>query len=277
MNLGAAVLTFREGLEAALIIAILLGYLRKVNLEQGRQLVWIGAGSAVALTLAFVMLLQFLGAEFEGTAEEIFAGTTSLLAVGIVTYMTFWMARHGRQMKGKLEAEAEASLAGRRAGWGLLGLAFFAVIREGIETGLFLSAAAFASSGTETLIGGIAGLLLAIVVAGAIYLGGVRLNLSLFFRASGILLVIFGAAILRYGVHEFEEVGLLPPLVEHLWNTAAILPDGDGVGAVLQALVGYTAHPSLMQLIAYIGYFLIIGLALWRPWRQQDTPSISGQ
>lgn len=271
MNVGAAVLTFREGLEAALIVAILLGYLRKVGRPDVGRYVWLGAAGAVAVTIGFVGLLQIIGAEFEYPAKGIFEGVTGVLAVAMVTYMTFWMARQGRQMKGHLESGVRASLAeGGR--WGLFTLVFLAVIREGIETGLFLSAATFASSGTQTLIGGVVGLAIAIAVAVAIYAGGVRLNLGRFFQIAGILLVVFGAAMLRYSVQEFEEVGLIPPMIERLWNTGPTLPEGTGIGAVLQALVGYTSKPSLSQLLAFISYYLIVGVALWRPWRR-STPA----
>jgi high-affinity iron transporter len=267
MNAGAAVLTFREGLEAALIVAILLGYLRKIGRPEAGRYVWIGAAAAVALTIGFVGLLQIIGAEFEYPEKGVFEGVTGILAVAMVTYMTFWMSRQGRQMKGHLESGVRASLTeGGR--WGLFTLVFLAVIREGIETGLFLSAATFSSSGTQTLIGGVAGLTIAIAVAIAIYAGGVHLNLGRFFQIAGILLVVFGAAMLRYSIHEFEEVGLIPPMIERIWYTGRELPEGTGIGAVLQALVGYTSKPSLSQLLAFISYYLIVGLALWRPWRR---------
>lgn len=273
MNVGAAVLTFREGLEAALVIAILLGYLRKIDWPAGRRLVWVGAALAIAFTVGFVALLETVGAGFEGRSEKVYEGITSILAVGMVTYMTFWMARRGRYLKGELEAGAQASLSGEHAAWGLVGLVFFTIVREGIETGLFLSAAAFASSGVATLTGGLAGLIAAVAVAMAIYAGGLRLQVGLFFRISGLLLVVFGAAILRYGVHEFEEVGLIPPLVEHVWNTSQTLDDSDGPGALLKVLVGYTSSPSLMQIILFLSYYLLVGLALWRPWKGQAATS----
>lgn len=278
MNFGAAVLTFREGLEAALIVAILLGYLRKMERLDVRGFVWSGAAIGIALTTVFVVVLQLIGAEFEDPVEAIYAGTTSLLAVGVVTYMTFWMSRNGRRMKGELEAGVRSSLA-RGSAWGLLTLAFLAVIREGVETALFLSAAAFTTSELATLTGGLLGLAAAVAAAIAIYRGGIHLDLGMFFRVAGVLLVVFGAAILRYGVSEFEDVGLLPPLVEPLWNTGGLLSDSNGVGAVLQPLVGYTATPSLMQLLAFGGYYLVVGLALWRPWRQlraRVTPASPG-
>jgi high-affinity iron transporter len=261
MNLGAAVLTFREGLEAALIIAIILGYLRKIDRPDRRTAVWFGAATAFVLTAGFVILLQIIGAEFTYPAKGIYEGVTGLLAVAMVTYMTFWMTRQSRSIKRHLESGVEASLA---AGWAsLFALVFLAVIREGIETGLFLSAATFASSGQATLFGGLAGLALAAVAATAMYTFGVRLNLSRYFQIAGLLLVVFGAAILRYAVHEFEEVGLLPPLIDRVWYTGAVLPEGTGFGAILQALIGYTSKPSLMQVLAYSGYYLVVGTALY--------------
>ncbi|HEU5318607.1 MAG TPA: FTR1 family protein, partial [Chloroflexota bacterium] len=277
MNLAAAVLTFREGLEAALIIAIVLTYLRRTGRAALAGQVWLGAGVAAALTALFIAALQALGATFDYPAQGIFEGVTSLLAVAMVTTMTFWMARQGRAIKGALEEEVEAATAGETATagaglrrWGLFGVAFLAVGREGVETGLFLAAAAFASSGLETLVGGIVGLVVSAAVAVAVYVAGLRLNLRAFFRASGVLLVFFGAAMLRYAVHEFEEVGLVPPLVERVWDTGAILPDGEGPGAVLAALVGYTAHPSLAQVIAYVAYFAVVLLAVVRPWAERE-------
>jgi len=279
VNLAAAVLTFREGLEAALIIAIVLTYLRRTGRMALAGQVWLGAGLAVALTAVFVVALQALGAEFEDPAEAIFEGFVSVLAVLMVTTMTFWMARQGRAIKGSLEHEVDeaagaASVGARPEGglmrrWGLAGVAFLAVGREGVETGLFLAAAAFASSEVETLVGGVIGLVIAVAVAWAVYVAGLRLNLRLFFRVSGVLLVFFGAAMLRHAIHEFEEVGFITPLVDHVWDTSAWLPDGEGAGAVLSALVGYSASPSLTQVLAYVAYFVAVVAALIRPWREE--------
>lgn len=260
MSIAAAVLIFREGLEAALIVAILLGYLRKVGQGARARGVWLGVGLAVTLTLGFSVTLQLIGASFDYPAKGIYEGITSLLAVVMLTGMIFWMTRQARHMKGSLERGVDAALVGGGAA-ALFSLSFFTVAREGLETGLFLSAAAFASSGAEIMVGGLVGLLAAIVAAWLIYRAGVRLNLRVFFKFTSIVLIVFGAAILRYAVHEFEEVGLLPELVDRVWNTGRILPDGDGIGAILSALIGYTSKPSLMQLLAYVGYLVGVGLA----------------
>src|SRR5262245_660180 len=197
MNFAAGVLTFREGLEAALILAIMLGYLRTVGRREGQTSVWAGALSAAALAVGFTVLLQALGAQFDYPAKGIYEGVTSLLAVGMLTYMSFWMSRHARYMKGSLEHSMKATFI-TGAAWGLFALAFLTVAREGVETALFLSASAFQSSGMATVLGGLAGLAVAIVVACGVYLAGLRLNIRLFFRITSLLLVVFGAAILRY-------------------------------------------------------------------------------
>ena len=264
MSFGAAVLTFREGLEAALIVAIMLGYLRKVGRLDMRVPVWAGALSAALLAIGFTLTLQVLGTEFEYPAKGVYEGVTSLVAVVMLTYMSLWMARQARYIKGSLEHSMKERLL-QGAGWGLFGLAFMTVAREGVETALFLSASAFQTSGTATLIGGIVGLALALGVAWIVYVAGVRLQLRTFFKIAAVLLVIFGAAILRYAVHEFEEVGWLPPLVEPLWNTGSIISTGSPLGSVLQALLGYTSQPSLLEVITYFGYLLVVGYFLLRP------------
>src|SRR5438270_2123628 len=141
MNIGAAVLTLREGLEGALILAIMLGYLRKVGRLDLKWSVWGGAISAAAMAVAFTVALQIIGAEFEDPAEAIYEGLTSLVAVSMLTYMIFWMSRQSRYIKGSLEHSMKSSIA-TGASWGLFALAFATVAREGVETALFLSASA---------------------------------------------------------------------------------------------------------------------------------------
>jgi len=272
MNIGAAVLTFREGLEAALIIAIMLGYLRKVGRLDMQWSVWAGAISAAALAVAFTVVLQLIGAQFEDPAKAIYEGVTSLIAVAMLTGMIFWMARQARYIKGSLEHSMKERLA-NGAVWGLLALAFMTVAREGVETALFLSASAFQSSGSDTLVGGIVGLLVAAGVAWAVYVAGVRLQLRTFFKITSVLLVVFAAGILRYAIHEFEEIAWVPPIIEHVWNTDAWIPASSPVGSVLQALIGYTSQPSLMQLIGYFGYLLGVGWLVLRPARTGAAPA----
>lgn len=267
MSFAAAVLTFREGLEAALVVAIMLGYLRKLGRIEYRFSVWSGALSAAGLAVAFTLLLQLLGTNFDYPAKGIYEGFTSLFAVGMLSYMSFWMSRQARYIKGSLEQSMKESFA-KGAAWGLFGLAFLTVAREGVETALFLSASAFQYSGTATLLGGIAGLVVALGVAWAVYVAGIRLNMRTFFRITSLLLIVFGAAILRYGIHEFEEVGWLPSIVDPVWNTAGWLPETSLLGQFLQALIGYVSKPTLLQVIAYVGYLVVMSVWLLRPVRK---------
>jgi high-affinity iron transporter len=270
MSLAAAVLTFREGIEAALIIAIMLGYLRKVGRIDRQASVWAGALTAAALAVAFTVILQLVGAQFDYPAKGVYEGVTSLLAVGMLSYMIFWMSKQARYIKGSLEQTMKESIV-KGAAWGLFGVAFLTVAREGVETALFLSASAFQSSGMETLVGGIVGLVVALGVAWAVYVAGVRLNIRTFFKITSVLLLVFAAAILRYGIHEFEEIGWVPPIIEHVWDTGQWIPTGSALGAVLQALIGYTSRPSLLQLIGYFGYLVVAGIFLFAPVRRTSA------
>jgi high-affinity iron transporter len=268
MNFGAAVLMFREGLEAALIVAIMLGYLKKVGRIEHRFAVWGGALSAAAAAAAFAVLLNVLGNTFEDPAKAIYEGGTAFLAVGMLTYMVFWMSKNARYIKGSLEQSMNSSFV-KGASWGLFGLAFLTVAREGVETALFLSASAFQTSAAATLVGSASGLVLSIAIAYAVYIAGARLNLRLFFKVAGVLLVVFGAALFRFGISEFQDIGWVPPIINHFWNTAQWIASESPLGTVLQALVGYTASPSLTEIIGYTGYLVVMLTLISLPPRKQ--------
>ncbi|MEO8284914.1 MAG: FTR1 family protein [Chloroflexota bacterium] len=269
MSLAAAVLIFREGLEAALIVAIMLGYLRKIGRLDKQFSVWAGTLSAAGLAIGFTVVLQLIGAQFDYPAKGIYEGFTSLFAVIMLTSMIFWMSRQARYIKGSLEQSMKTRLA-TGATWGLFLVAFLTVAREGLETALFLSASAFQTSGMETLIGGVVGLAMAVGVAIAIYVAGVHLNMRTFFKVTTVMLVVFAAAMFRYAIHEFEEVGWVPALVDNVWNTGQILPAGSTVGQILQALIGYVSSPSLIEVLGYFGYLAVASVLLWSPWKRQS-------
>jgi high-affinity iron transporter len=259
--LASALITLREGLEAALIVGIVLSYLAKIGRLERQSSVWAGVGVATLLSLGAALVLQAVGGEFSGAGEQIFEGAAMFLAAGILTWMIFWMQRQSRHIKGELEAGIRQTLdSGSR--WGLFGLAFVAVLREGLETALFLTAAVFAASPAETIAGGLLGLAVAVVLGGLVFAGSRRLNVSSFFRITGVALVVFAAGLVASGVHEFEEASLLPPLVEHIWSTRSMLDDTVGLGAMLRSLVGYFAEPSLMQVMAYTGYYALAALGM---------------
>ena len=261
--LGALLITLREGLEAALIVGIVLGALRKVGHADRSRIVWLGVAAAVAASIVAALALDALGVAFEGRGEEIFEGVAMILAAAVLTWMIFWMQRRGRDVRADLEEDTRRA-AVRASGWGLFGLAFVAVFREGIETVLFLTAAAFGSTPTETLVGGALGLLLAILLGWLIFAAGRQLNVRAFFQVTSVLLILFAAGLVAHGVHEMQEAGLMPIIVEHVWDVNGVLDEASLGGQMLQALFGYNGNPSLLEVLSYVAYLVVVGLLVYR-------------
>lgn len=261
-------LSLREGLEAALIIGIILGALQKLHQENLKPLVWRGVALAVVLSFAAGLGLNHLGMEFEGQFEEVFEGIAMLLAAAILTWMILWMQRKGGEIQQDIEARtAHATL--NQGGSALLILAFLAVFREGIELALFLMAARMASDPVSVLVGAILGLGAAIILGWMIFATTRRLNLRHFFQITNVLLLLFAAGLVAHGVHEFNEAGWVPSIVENVWDINHLLSDKSEIGGILKALFGYNGNPSLTEVIAYLGYFTILGTILIRNQRKQ--------
>jgi high-affinity iron transporter len=258
--LTAMLITLREGLEAALIIGIVLGVLRKLGHADRSRTVWAGVLAAVVVSVIAGLALNALGVAFEGRGEEIFESVAMLLAAGVLTWMIFWMQRQGRQIQAELESDVRRATAASSA-WALFGLAFVAVVREGIETVLFLTAAAFSATPAQTLVGGALGLIVALVLGWFMFAAGKRLDVRAFFRVTSVLLILFAAGLVAHGVHELQEAAILPTFIEHVWDINFILDERGAVGAFLRALFGYNGNPSLLEVIAYSAYFVIIGVA----------------
>ena len=254
-------LSLREGIEAALIIGIVLGALRQMHRTDFSSAVWIGVISASALSVLAGVLLTVLGLSFDGQAEQIFEGITMLLAAGVLTWMIFWMSRQARNIKGELESGVhKAAFEGGKRG--LFALAFLAVLREGIELALFLVASVFASDVQQTLIGAFLGLGTAILLGWSLFATTVRLDLHRFFQVTGFLLILFAAGLVAHGVHEFNEAGLIPSVIEHVWDVNPILDEKATLGSMLKALFGYNGNPSLTEVLAYFTYFVAIFFGL---------------
>jgi len=259
--LPSYLLSLREGIEAALIIGIVLGALRKMRRMDLSPAVWIGVISASLLSILAGVLLTTLGLSFEGQAEQIFEGITMLLAAGVLTWMIFWMSRQARNIKGELESGVhKAAFEGGKRG--LFALAFLAVLREGIELALFLVASVFASDVQQTLIGAFLGLGTAILLGWSLFATTVRLDLRRFFQVTGFLLILFAAGLVAHGVHEFNEAGVIPPVIEHVWDVNPILDENSVPGSMLKALFGYNGNPSLTEVLAYFTYFVAIYFGL---------------
>ena len=258
--LSAYILSLREGLEAALIIGIVLGALHQLHRPHLFSSVWLGAGSAGLLSLAAAVLLTRLGLELKDPAEAIFEAVTMLLAAGLLTWMIFWMSRRARLIKSDLESGIQkASQAGK---WSVFGLAFLAVLREGVELALFLTAAVFSSSTRQTLLGALFGLGTAALLGWFLFATSVRLDLRRFFQVTGILLILFAAGLVAHSLHEFNEIGWVSPVIDHVWNLNPILDDQSTLGQVLAALFGYNGSPSLTEVLAYVFYFGLVLLGV---------------
>lgn len=267
--MGAAfIIALREGIEAALIVSIILAYLTQLGRRDRAHLVWWGTALAVAVSVAAGGAIFGLGAEFEGTAEQIFEGLVTLAAVGVLTWMIFWMRRQGARIRSELQEKVDTALV--TGGLALAALAFTAVLREGIETALFIFAAARGTAVASVGIGGqllgaVLGLAVAVVLGVLLYRGGIRMNLRSFFRVTGAILVVVAAGLFAYAVHELQEAGWLPMLAATAFDVSASLPDDAGLGAVLRGLVGYNADPTVLEVAAWAAYLLVVGFLFLRP------------
>ncbi|MFQ5407622.1 MAG: FTR1 family protein [Anaerolineales bacterium] len=266
--IAAFLLALREGLEAALIVGLVLGVLVKVRRTGFARMVWAGVATAIAVSLTLALVLNAAGAQLTGAAETIFEGFTMLLAAGVLTWMIFWMQRQGRRVQQELEVEVRLA-ATRGQTWGLFGIAFVAVVREGIETTLFLTAAAMNASTQTTLVGGLLGLAVAALLGWGLFAAAVKLDVQRFFRVTGALLILFAAGLVAHAIHEFNAVGWVPAIVEHVWDINPVLNESAGLGLILKTLFGYNGNPSLTEVFAYVGYYCVILIGLRRATRPQ--------
>jgi len=251
------VLALREGLEAALLIGLLLGTLKKLGHTEYQRMIWFGAGLAIIVSGAAGYLFNVLGASFEGRNEEIFEGITMLLAAGLLAWVILWMRTQSRGISERLAANVKEVVSDQNQ-LALFSLAFIAVIREGIELAFFLVAVSLDTDGREVLLGASLGLAAVSVLAILLFKSLIRLNISRFFQVTSIILVLFAAGLVAHGVHEFNEVGFIPPVIEHLWDINHIIDEKSPSGELLKALFGYNGNPSLTEVVAYILYFLIL-------------------
>lgn len=267
-------LSLREGLEAALIIGILLGALSKIRRTDLSTTVWLGTLSAIGVSILTAVLLTSFGMSLKDPAEAIFEGITMLIAAGILTWMIFWMGKQARFLKSELEAgmnKAVASAGKSPVFW----LVFIAVVREGVELALFITAAFFVSNQSgltsdiiQTLVGTILGVGTAALLSWTLFASTVRLDLRRFFQVTGFLLILFAAGLIAHGVHEFNEVGWIPSVIEHVWNVDTIISEASLLGQLLKTLFGYSSSPSLTEMIAYFVYIVVVTVA----WRRETAP-----
>ncbi len=255
----------REGLEAALIIGILLAYLAKTGNRDKQGAVRTGVGLAILMSILAGAVIFFTAGELKGRAEQLFEGTATLAAAAVLTYMIFWMRKQAINIRAHLQAQVDAALQSGGSMLALGLLAFVAVGREGIETALFLFAATKTATPLAATVGGLLGLGGAMVLGFLLYRGTYRLNLRAFFNMTSVLLLFFAAGLLVHGIGEFQEAGFIAPVIEHLWSTNRLLDEGSTVGSFLKALLGYDGSPSLVQVLAYALYLTLVGWGYFRP------------
>ncbi|MBV8087228.1 MAG: FTR1 family protein [Chloroflexi bacterium] len=263
--LGSFLIFAREGIEGTLICAILLTVLAGAGRKDLFRWVFAGAGAAAGLAaIAGVVLWILTRDAFVGsTAQAWFETVVFIVAVVVLTYMTFWMRRHSRTIGRELRAKLQGAIgSGSGAAWALFLIAFVTVGREAVETVIFLLAIAYQSSPAQLGIGAGLGLAVALAVALAMYRLGVRVNLGRFFAVVGSLLMLVAAGLLANAVQNLQALGVLPGGGMTIWNTSKTLPDDTGVGDVLHGLIGYSASPSVLQAVMWM-LFLAVGLTLF--------------
>ncbi len=256
--LATLVIFLREGVEASMIVAILLAYLNRIGRRDRFRDVFAGVGAALVLATAGGVAAYETIRSYDGSrAQTIFETGTYLLAAGVLTYMTFWMRNHARSLSAELRARTDAALDGRaRMGLGLL--AFQAVGREGLETVVFTLAIVFSTSTAGALGGAALGLAGALTVAFVIYRLGHRLNLARFFTVIGVLLMVFAAGLLADSVENMQQLGWLPVLNSPMWHTTSLLSEGSAFGDVLHSFFGYSDAPTPLQLVIYVVYLTAV-------------------
>jgi len=266
--LATLVIFLREGVEASMIIAILLAYLNRIGRRDHFRDVFIGVGAALLLAAAGGAVAYETIRSYDGSrVQTIFETITFLVAATVLTYMTFWMRNHARSLSKELRARAEAALDGR-ARWGLGLLAFQAVGREGLETVVFTLAIIFSTSAAGALTGAVIGLAGALCIAFVIYRLGHRLNLSRFFTVIGVLLIFFAAGLLANAVENLQQLGWLPVLEEPMWHSGRLLSENSALGDVLHSFFGYSDAPTPLQLLVYVAYLAIAALTYLGVWER---------
>lgn len=259
----AFLIMLREGLEIALVVAIILAYVKRLEHRDAFKAVWAGAGAGVATAAAAGTAVFLVLGDLHGNAEPITEGLIAFFAAAVLSWMIFWMARQARFIKGSLEAKVDLALAAGSF-LSLATIAFVAVVREGMEAALFMLSSTVGQSDLQAAAGGGAGLVIASGIGYLVYAGSKRVNLRLFFRVTGAVVVLFAAGLIATGIHEFQEIGAVPTALAHLWDLTQIgflNPETSTFGGFLHGLFGWSAAPSLEMVIAYFAYLVPVGFA----------------
>ncbi|MEV7808709.1 iron uptake transporter permease EfeU [Microbispora sp. NPDC088329] len=254
----------REGLEATLVVSILVAFLVKSDRRERLPLVWAGVGAAVVLAVGFGALLTFTAAHLAAQQQEMFDAVTSLAATVFVTFMVFWMRTAARKMSGELRQKMGAALElGTTA---VVVVAFLSVAREGLETALlWFAAVQGATSSASPLIGITLGLLTAVALGWGLYRSALRINLTKFFTWTGLLLILVAAGIFKYGVHDLQESGLVSGLNTHAFDISGVLDPSAWYSTLLSGMFNITPQPSVLETVAWVVYLVPVLILFLRP------------
>ena len=251
--LGNALIGLREGLEASLVVSILVAFLVKTDRRAELPRVWIGVGLAVAVSIGVTLGLTLTQQALTFTAQEALGGSLSIVAVGFVTWMIFWMRRNARTLSGDLRSKLDDAI--RMGPFAVVAMAALAVGREGLETAVFFFAAAQAAGQTtEPLIGFTIGIAIAILLAYLIYRGAVHLDLGKFFTVTGFFLIFVAAGILAYGIHDLQEAAVLPGLTTLAFDVSATIPPDSWYGTLLKGFFNFSPQTTVLEAIAWTAY-----------------------
>ncbi|MEV4098108.1 iron uptake transporter permease EfeU [Streptosporangium saharense] len=262
----------REGLEATLVVSVLVAFLVKSDRKNRLPQVWAGVGVAVALSIGFGALLTFTAAHLSHGQQELFDAVTSLLATVFVTWMIFWMRRASRSLSGELRARLDEAI---QVGTGaVVIMAFLAVAREGLETALlFFASVQGATTSATPLVGITLGVLTAVVLGWGLYRSALRINLTVFFTWTGLLLILVAAGIFKYGVHDLQEANVLPGLSDYAFDISSVMPADSWYGALMAGMFNITPQPSVLETAAWLLYALPTLVLFLRPQRRRPAPT----
>tara|TARA_Y100000310_G_scaffold217822_1_gene218914 strand:+ start:8492 stop:9340 length:849 start_codon:yes stop_codon:yes gene_type:complete len=268
MVLSSFIITSRETLEAALVIGIVLAYLSKTDNIQYKKTVYYGILVGVILSVLTAVSFAFLAGGFEGRAEEIFEGSAMIFASVLLTTMILWMMKQRKHLSKNIENKVATHIDGelnKTFSYGIFLLIVIAVLREGVETVIFMHALNFASG--ISFIGGLLGIATAIGIGYLFFIGTKKVNLKKFFNISSIILILFAAGLVAHGIHEFQEAAVIPYVVKEVWDLNPAVAVGEVyplfhekglIGSFLKGLFGYNGNPSLLEVLFYAGYLTVI-------------------
>ncbi len=273
------IITFREVLEAALVVGIVLSYLVRTGQKRYNNIVYLGVASGIVASILGAILFTTIAGGFTGRAEKIFEGITMLVGAFLLTTMILWMMKQ-KQVAQELEHRVATQLT-KRHKFGLCLLVFVAILREGIETVIFLNAANFVSA-NNSIFAALAGIVAAILLGYAIFIGSMKISIKKFFNITSILLILFAAGLVAHGMHELQEAKIITTVIEHVWDiNPTVNPDGSYpilhekgyLGSILKSLFGYNGNPSLVELLSYLAYIVFV-FVLWKNIERADSKDL---